>query len=150
MSKKTLISSRSFVVTVANDNAATLQSPILTPFQQGLLKRGGTIRKAIPVDAPLVVFIVRPTSEEITFQTYSLLTITRYSAQGGWESDFETDFAEPAEDVSGTLMLNKGVLEYDGSYDGVFKAELLVTNRTGSTQDIACQVHVYGNNKAGV
>jgi len=108
----------------------------------------GAAREAVEAGRPVVEYNIVPNN--ILDQFEASLQIIRYAVQGGWQgSTFLTDFDSGSLDVSGVLFQNRGVIEHDGEYDGVFEALLTLTNRSGSTTILKYLMSVYSKYGVG-
>jgi len=143
MLARTLIEQRSGILTFADNESKTVESPVIKPtLSKKYVGEQGKLREARLADKAIVVYHFLPGN--ILPQVEANLTIIRYAIQGGWDgSNFLSDFAPEDMGVGGILVLERGILEYNGEFDGVFKTQLAITNRSGSSTTLAYTVSVF-------
>jgi hypothetical protein len=143
MTARTLIEQRSGILTIADNATITVESPVIKPsLSKKYVGSQGKLREALPADKAIVVYNFLPNN--ILPQYEANLTIVRYAIQGGFDgSTFLSDFASEDVGVGGILVLERGILEYNGEFDGVFKTQLKLTNRTGASGQLAYIVSIF-------
>ena len=139
---RTLVYQRPGMLNVANNGSVRLVSPQVRPSIQGRAGLQGVAREAIVAARPVVLFNIVPTN--ILDQFEATLQTRRYAIQGGWDSaDWQNDFDTQSIDVSGVLFLQRGIIEHDAEFDGIFEDQMLLTNRSGGVVTINYMVTVF-------
>jgi hypothetical protein len=148
MGARTLMEQHSCIITIADNATINVGTPLIKPsISEGFHGTQGALREAVKVDRPVMVWNILPNNVLVNFE--AALTITRYALQGGWDgADFLNDFSSNPLDVSGALVLNRGIIEYQGEFDGIFSGQLAITNRSGGALDLAYTVSIF--NEVGI
>jgi hypothetical protein len=140
---RTLVDERAFTVTVADGVTYTFDTPIVRPLFQGYAGLDAQAREAIAVDKARFVWSFRSVDNLPGFE--GNLVLTRFPRNGGWGGvDFLGEYPATRIDVSGALLIDRGVISYNATFDGVLKGAMEMTNRSGGTLNLAVQVQVFG------
>jgi len=139
---RTMVYQRPGSLNVADNASVVIRSPMIRPAMKDRAGLQGAARTAIEAGRPVVVYSVLPEADLAQFE--ATLQIIRYSVQGGYEgSTFLANYPSGTLDVSGAIFQNRGVIEHDGEYDGVFETILTLTNRAGATVILKYLLSVY-------
>lgn len=148
---QTLVYQKARSVRLANGDTANLETPFVRPSVHGVVGLQDVALSAIEVNKAVVRWNIVPVASLAACQ--ASLQTTRYAMEGGWNgAGFLATMPTLPTDVSGELFQNRGVIEHDGRYDGLFKDNLAVTNWTGSALTlyyIVSVFNVYDENMGG-
>lgn len=136
--------------TTAATRTGTLVTPILRPRIEGAGALRGKAADAVYVDDARVKFSIRMEGGvSVLAGVESNISLERFPAvSGGFSSaDFATDFPVATYDTSGLLVLSLGELDIGLGDDGVCRATLTLTNRTGVALNGIALVGVYGETR---
>jgi hypothetical protein len=140
---RTLVDERVLMVTVAAGATYTFNTPLIRPLFQGYAGLDAQAREAVAVDKAKLVWTFRDVANLPVFEGF--LVLTRYPRNGGWGgTDFMGEFPATTMDVSGALLIDRGVISYSSTYDGVMEGAMQMTNRSSSPVNLAVQVQVFG------
>ena len=141
MSKRTIVKQQQGIFSLPDGVSGTLTTDVVRPEIFARIGGQGVELGSISAYRPLIHFQILPAS--VLNKVKAELVIRTFATDGAWESNsFLASFPPGSKDISGALFQNRGAFEYDGEFDGMFQAELKLTNLTGAPLTAAWSMSV--------